>query len=80
MRKRKWCRTLLNPGVEKTLIELRRRGVRLALPSSSSYRNIVQVLADCGLGGYFKVITSGEQSYESKPNPEIYLHTLERLA
>lgn len=72
-------RTLLNPGVEETLVELRRRGVRLALASSSSRRNIAQVLADCGLGEYFEVITSGEQFHESKPNPEIYLHTLDAL-
>lgn len=72
-------RTLLNPGVEETLVELKRRGVRLALASSSSHRNIAQVLADCGLGEYFEVITSGEQFHESKPNPEIYLHTLESL-
>lgn len=72
-------RTLLNPGVEETLVELRRRGVRLALASSSSHRNIAQVLADCGLGEYFEVITSGEQFHESKPNPEIYLHTLDAL-
>ena len=71
--------TLLNPGVKETLIELKRRGVRLALASSSSHRNIAQVLADCGLGGFFEVITSGEQFHESKPNPEIYLHTLESL-
>lgn len=72
--------TLLNPGVKETLIELKRWGVRLALASSSSHRNIAQVLADCGLGGFFEVITSGEQFHESKPNPEIYLHTLESLA
>lgn len=69
--------TLLNPGVKETLVELKRRGVRLALASSSSHRNIAQVLSDCGLGGFFEVIISGEQFHESKPNPEIYLHTLE---
>lgn len=71
--------TLLNPGVKETLIELGRRGVRLALASSSSHRNIARVLADCGLGRFFEVVTSGEQFHESKPNPEIYLHTLESL-
>ena len=71
--------TLLNPGVKETLIELKRRGVRLALASSSSHRNIAQVLSDCGLGGFFEVITSGEQFHESKPNPEIYLLTLGKL-
>lgn len=71
--------TLLNPGVKETLVELKRRGVRLALASSSSHRNIAQVLSDCGLGGFFEVIISGEQFHESKPNPEIYLHTLENL-
>ena len=57
--------TLLNPGVKETLIELKRRGVRLALASSSSHRNIAQVLADCGLGGFFEVITRANRTPRS---------------
>ena len=70
---------IMNPGVPETIDELHRRGVRVALASSSPMKNIVKVLAACGLDGRFEVIVSGEQFHESKPNPEIYLHTLDSL-
>lgn len=70
---------LLNPGVAETLGELSQRGVKCALASSSSMVEIEAMLCDCELRDAFEVIVSGEQFRESKPNPEIYLHTLERL-
>ena len=70
---------LLNHGVVETIAELKRRGVRVALASSSPMDNILHVLEVCGLSGAFELVTSGEQFHESKPNPEIYLHTLENL-
>ena len=72
-------RALLNPGVASTIRELRSRGVRVALASSSPLANIRQVLRACELEGLFEVVVSGEQFHESKPNPEIYLYTLELL-
>lgn len=41
--------------------------------------NIVDVLGQCGIADAFEAIVSGEQFHESKPNPEIYLHTLDVL-
>lgn len=70
---------LLNPGVGETLAELASRGVRLALASSSLLENIREVLTACDLLDAFEVVVSGEQFTESKPNPEIYLHTVEAL-
>lgn len=70
---------LLNHGVVETIAELKRRGVRVALASSSPMSNILLVLEVCGLSDAFELVTSGEQFHESKPNPEIYLHTLENL-
>lgn len=70
---------LLNHGVVETIAELKRRGVRVALASSSPMSNILPVLEACGLSDAFELVTSGEQFHESKPNPEIYLHTLENL-
>ena len=72
-------RSIMNPGVAETISELHGRGVRVALASSSPMKNIVKVLDACGLDGIFEVVVSGEQFHESKPNPEIYLHTLESL-
>lgn len=70
---------LLNHGVVETIAELKGRGVRVALASSSPMSNILLVLEACGLSDAFELVTSGEQFHESKPNPEIYLHTLENL-
>lgn len=70
---------LLNPGVRETVAELKGLGVRVALASSSPMDNIMHVLEVCGLSDAFEHVTSGEQFLESKPNPEIYLHTLDLL-
>lgn len=71
--------SILNPGVAETVDELRARGVRVALASSSPLESIRAVLAACGLEGRFEIIVSGADFAESKPNPAIYLHTVERL-
>ncbi|MDP4109445.1 MAG: HAD family phosphatase [Bacillota bacterium] len=47
----------------------------LALASSSDMGDIDTVLDTCFLRRYFSVVTSGQSFKESKPNPEIYLHT-----
>ena len=71
--------TLLNPGVRETLAGLRARGARTALASSSPMNAIETVLSECDLAGAFEVVVSGEQFRQSKPKPEIYLHTLDLL-
>ncbi len=71
--------SLRNPGVPETLAELAERGVRLAVASSSPMENIKKVLTACGIIDRFEAIVSGEQFVQSKPNPEIYLHTLDLL-
>lgn len=58
---------------------LKERGVRVALASSSPLDNIRTVLAACGLSDAFEVIVSGVDFTESKPDPDIYLHTLAKL-
>ena len=67
---------LLNPGVHEGIAGLKERGVRVALASSSPLDNIHAVLAACGLSDAFEVIVSGVDFTESKPDPDIYLHTL----
>ena len=49
------------------------------IASSSPLGSINQALDECGLSRSFETVVSGEQFRESKPNPEIYLHTLEAL-
>jgi Cof subfamily protein (haloacid dehalogenase superfamily)/HAD superfamily hydrolase (TIGR01509 family) len=64
------------PGVLSALKEM---GLKLALASSSSIKTITKVLEECGIGKYFDVVVSGDEFHESKPNPEIYIHTMQRL-
>ena len=70
---------LLFPGVEETLKALKAQGKKLALASSSSFAMIEKMLSDTGLYPYFELVTSGGMFKESKPNPEIYLFTAEKL-
>ena len=72
-------RALMNPGVPETMAELKRRGVRLALASSSKMDKIRLTLDVCDLEDVFEAVVSGEQFRESKPEPDIYLHALELL-
>ena len=70
---------LINPGAVDTIRELPRRGVRVALASSSPMDSIEEVLNACGLSDAFEYVVSGEQFKESKPEPDIYLHALDLL-
>lgn len=70
---------IMNPGVPETLDALREAGVRVALASSAPMRFIHEALGQCGIDDRFELFVSGEQFRESKPDPEIYLHTCDRL-
>lgn len=70
---------MINPGAVDTIRELPRRGVRVALASSSPMVSIEEVLNACGLSDAFEYVVSGEQFKESKPEPDIYLHALDLL-
>ncbi|MDR7812246.1 HAD family hydrolase [Lacrimispora sp.] len=71
--------SILRKEVPEILKELHRRGYQVALASSTSRAGIEDVLTSCGLKGDFDYIVSGEEFKESKPNPEIYLHTADTL-
>lgn len=70
---------LLNPGIHETIDELKRRGVRVALASSTPLEGIKEALEGCKLTDAFELVVSGADFTESKPNPEIYLHTISAL-
>lgn len=72
-------KAILNPGVADTIDELRSRGVRVALASSSPMDSILAVLEACDLSDKFELIVSGKDFHESKPNPAIYLYAIENL-
>ena len=71
--------SILRKEVPALLKEIRRRGYLVALASSTGRAGIEEVLTTCGLKENFNYIVSGEEFKESKPNPEIYLHTADTL-
>lgn len=67
----------LLPGVAGLLAELGRRGVPLAVASSS--RNAAPVLARLGIAERFNVIVDGNTATRSKPDPQVFTLAAERL-
>lgn len=61
----------LSDEVKNTLDELRRRGYKLAIGSSS--KNTKKILKQIGLGDYFDAISDGTNITRSKPDPEVFL-------
>lgn len=63
--------------VEETLNELRIRGLKLAIGSSS--KNAKLILKRLGLEDYFDAISDGTNISKSKPDPEVFLKAAEFL-
>lgn len=67
----------LSEEVKNTLDELRDRGYKLAIGSSS--RNTKMILKQLGLDGYFDAISDGTNITRSKPDPEVFLKAAQFL-
>ena len=67
------------PGVLVAIEHLRDAGLRLALASSSSHDLIRVVLEALGMEGTFEVLSSGADEERGKPDPAVYLTTVQRL-
>jgi beta-phosphoglucomutase len=67
----------LDPSVRATLDDLRARGLKLAIGSSS--KNAKYILERIGLGDYFDAISDGTNISRSKPDPEVFLKAAEYL-
>lgn len=61
------------PQVPEVLGELKARGLKLALATSSVSRLITPFLRRCDIDKYFDVIITGEMVKLGKPHPDIYL-------
>jgi HAD superfamily hydrolase (TIGR01509 family) len=68
------------PGVPDVLHALRRRGIRLALASSSAPSIIAATLNGLGLSALFEFTLSGHDVERGKPAPDIFLEATRRLA
>ena len=67
----------LAPETKAALIELRNRGYRLAIGSSS--KNTPFILGQIGLAGFFDAVSDGNNITRSKPDPEVFLKAAEFL-
>lgn len=65
------------PGVEATLKELRARGYKLAIGSSS--KNTPAILKYIGLEGFFDAVSDGNNITHSKPDPEVFIKAAQYL-
>ena len=66
-------------GAREILQALRRRGIPLALASSTDSGVVRQELDEAGLLDFFDAVVGGDQVSRSKPDPEIFLRAAERL-
>ncbi len=65
------------PGVMDLCGNLRARGIKLAIGSSS--KNSPAILRQIGLGDYFDATADGNDITKSKPDPEVFLLAARRL-
>lgn len=70
---------LLRPEAVELLDYLKDLGYPMAVASSGRLIRTMSKLDQCNLHKYFDVLISGEQFKETKPHPEIFLHTAEKL-
>ena len=62
----------LKPGVQEILSALQKRGIPLALATSTGADRTQRRLEMTGLGSFFQTVITGDQVEHSKPHPEIY--------
>lgn len=66
-------------GIVELLAELKKRGYRIGLGSSSVMENIRLVLTRFGIMDYFDAIAAGSEVENAKPAPDVYLLAAQRL-
>lgn len=67
----------LTDEVRDTLVELRNRGYKLTIGSSS--KNTKFILEQIGLGDFFDAIADGTDITRSKPDPEVFLISAKKI-
>lgn len=67
----------LSDEVKNTLYALRKRGLKLAIGSSS--KNTPMILQRLGLEGFFDAVSDGNNITHSKPDPEVFVKAAEML-
>jgi beta-phosphoglucomutase len=65
------------PGVTRVLEELKKRGIKVAIGSSS--KNTPYILEKIQLNYYFDAVADGNEISRSKPDPEVFLLAAKKL-
>ena len=60
-------------GIKNLLIDLKGKGIKTAVASSSGYELIYTVLDKIGISQYYDKILSGEDVKNGKPEPDVFL-------
>ena len=66
-------------GVHEILDIFQKKGIRMAVASSSAARQIESNLETAGIRGYFSAVVSGSEVRRGKPDPDIFLYAAERI-
>ncbi|WP_336785475.1 HAD family hydrolase [Paenibacillus sp. MMO-177] len=69
----------IREGVREYLIEAKNLGLKIGLASSSSRQWVEGFLKQLHILDYFEVIKTGDQVEKVKPDPTLYIKTLEAL-
>lgn len=67
------------PGVVELIRELKQRGLKLAVASSSLKEDIMDNMNTFGITDYFDAFVSGSECENGKPDPEIFLKAAKAL-
>lgn len=71
--------TIFRQEIKQIIQYAKANKIKLAVASSSALAHIQRILTACGIIDEFDLIVSGEQFEQSKPHPEIYQYTLQKL-
>lgn len=71
---------VLLPGVHALVLAAHKRGVPMAVASSTERKNIDLILQATGINQYFQAILASEDVQRGKPEPDVFLAAAERLS
>lgn len=72
-------RKIFRLEIRQILAELKKKGYKLAVASSTQLPLVERVMRENGIIEQFEILVSGNQFEKSKPDPEIYLYTAAKL-
>jgi beta-phosphoglucomutase family hydrolase len=67
------------PGVRRFIEECHAQGIAMAVASAAIAKNVNFLISALGLRDYFRAVLAVDETTHSKPDPEIYLKTAEKL-